>query len=268
VLGADYIGSLVGTFFGFGFGLSRYGDLGDRLNNQIDPERVTSPDDVDFASVLFTGDGVVTEGTFSVDTYVDDLPESFTEVATSDGFTIYEESVSQPAAIAIASDALIFRLSSPDDSLTGREHIERILDARAGRGDRLADQDPAADWGLRTAGGHQFIIASRGDPSVEGSENSDQNYNPVADTSLEDVAKTMLVSGTSIQTSNGQPSSATFDTALAHTDPPISQSAIEDEYSESDATISVSVSDGKQDGTQRVHISGEFAEGFFRTLGN
>jgi hypothetical protein len=257
LVAAPMVGSIFMTIFGLGFGLVSYGGVSQRLNNQFDTESVEADSDLAISSVLSTPDGFVIEGEFDTETYAMALPASFSEVDERDGFTVYENDAEEPAAIAIRSDTLIFNTGGSDSGLASQDAIGRILDARGGDTDRFADLSPDADWVLRTAGSHSFVIGSADDSELE--SRGEQTFNPVAGTPLADISTALLVSGSSITTSDGEPSGADADTALTHTDDPVEAGAVEDAYANSDADISVSTADGDSEGTQRVHISGSFA---------
>lgn len=256
---APFIGSIFVTVFGFGFGLAAYGGVADRLNNQLDPESVESKDDITMTSVLFTPDGFVVEGDFDTEAYSNDLPESFTDIDSRNGFTIYENDSENPAAIAISSDTLIFKNSTSDSGIPSRDAIARVLDVREGNIDRFVDLNTDADWVLRKGGSHQFVVGSTEDADLE--NNSERSFNPVEGTPLEDISTSLFVSGASIQTSGGEVSGAEADTALTHTEDPVEQSAIQDSYANSDADISVNISEEDSESTQRVHINADFSGG-------
>lgn len=256
---APFIGSIFVTVFGFGFGLAAYGDVADRLNNQLDPESVESKDDITMTSVLFTPDAFVVEGDFDTEAYSNDLPESFTEIDSRNGFTIYENDGDDPAAIAISSDTLVFKNGGSDNGISSRNAIGRVLDAREGNIDRFVDLSSDADWVLRKGGSHQFVVGSTEDPELE--NNTERSFNPVERTPLEDVSTSLFVSGASIQTSGGEVSGAEADTGLTHTEDSVKQSAIRESYANSDADISVNTSEGDSEGAQRVHISADFSAG-------
>jgi len=254
---APLIGSIFSTVFGLGFGLAAYGGIADRLNEQLDPESIDSEEDITMASVLFTPDAFVIEGEFDTEAYANDLPESFSEVDSRNGFTVYETDGDSPAGIAISSETLIFKNSNSDSEISPREAIGRVLDAREGNIDRFVDLKPDADWVLRKGGAHQFVIGSTEDPQLE--NNTESSYNPVDGTPLEDISTSVVVSGSSIQTSGGEVSGADADTALTHTDEPVQESAIQEAYADSEADISVNTSDGDSEDTQRVHINANFS---------
>lgn len=252
-------GSIFATLFGLGFGLGNYGELGTRINDQFDAESVESPDDVDLSSVLFVSNAVVLSGEFDTEAYTGDLPDSFSETDSREGFTVYEASGEDSGAVAIGEEALVvggLNSDSPESALAG---VERVLDTRAGEADRFADRGPDADWTLRRAGSHDFVIASTDDSEMDDSGSDEDTYDPVAGTPLASVPTALLVSGASVQTSGGEPSGAVADTALTHTGDAVEKSAIEESYTDSDADISVTVNEGEEDGSQRVSISGRFS---------
>lgn len=249
-------GSILATVFGLGFGLGNYGELGTRINDQFDAKSVDSPDDVDLSSVLFVSNAVVLSGTFDTEAYAGDLPNSFTETDSRDGFTIYEASGDGSGAIAIGEDALVVGGLNSDSSESALTGVERVLDTRAGEADRFADRGPDADWTLRQAGSHDFVVVSTGDSRMNDSGGNGETYDPVAGTPLASVPVSLVVSGASVQTSGGEPSGAVANTALTHTGDPVEKSAIEESYTDSDADISVTVNEGEEDSGQRVSISG------------
>lgn len=252
-------GSIFATLFGLGFGLGNYGELGARINDQFDAESVESPDDVDLSSVLFVSNAIVLSGEFDTESYADDLPDSFSETDSREGFTVYEASSDGSGAVAIAEEALVVGGLNSDSSESALAGVERVLDTRAGETDRFVERGPDADWTLRQAGSHDFVVASTDDSEVESGESDEQNYDPVAGTPLASVPTTLVVSGASVQTSGGEPSGAVADTALTHTGDSVEKSAIEESYTDSDADISVTVDEGEEDGSQRVAISGQFS---------
>jgi hypothetical protein len=258
LIGAPVTGSIIVTAFSFGLGLGAYGDLGERLNSQFDPDGNVTEEENDLEGILFTPNAVVINGSFDTEVYSEELPSSFEEATERGSYTLYTEGNDEASAIAISSERLVFNISGADSEESPRAAVERVLDARAGDVPRLTEEDAEAKWALQTAGSHTFVIGSFGDTQVETDGSSDRTYNPVAGTPLEDVPASPTVSGASIQTSGGEPSGATADTALAHTEDPVEESAIREAYTGSAAEISVSTSQGQSEDIQRVHISGEF----------
>lgn len=172
---APLVASVFVTYFGFGLG--SYGELGERLNDQLDQEADLSQEDVDISSILFTPAAVTVEGSFSVETYRDAPPETFSGTESSGGYTIYEADGEDSAAIALSSDAIVFHLAVSENGPTAREAVEGVLDVRAEDGQRLSDADPEAAWVLPMAGSHQFVIAGFGDPELESGGDGERTYN-------------------------------------------------------------------------------------------
>lgn len=262
LLSTPVAGSLLVVVFGLGFGLLRYGAVGERLAGQFDQSEADSAADLSASSVLFTPTGVVVEGTFDQEAYVEDLPAAFSEVGTHGDFTLFADAGENPAAIAISEAAIVFQTGATSNGTAPEAAVEHLLDTRAGEAARLTDENPDVAWALRTAGSHGFAVVTVGDTTVEAGQ-GERAFDPVAGTPLADVATSVLVSGASIRGEDGSVTGADADTALTHTDEPVERSAVADAYEGSDAEVTVTVSDGDADGSQRVHVSAAFDQRSF-----
>lgn len=255
-------GSVFVALFGLGFGLAAYGDLGTRINDQLDPGESETADDLELSSILFVSNATVLTGSFDTEAYTEALPDSFAETESRDGFTVYEGEADgegeDGGAVAIGEEALVLGGLANDGPESALEGVERVLDARAGEIDRFADRSADAEWTLRTAGSHDFVVVSTEDTEVEGGGDGGQTYDPVAGTPLESLPTSVIASGASVQTSGGEPSGAEADTALTHTGDPVEAADVESAYADSDTDISVSVSEGEASDSQRVHVDGSF----------
>lgn len=256
LLVSPIITSLLALVFGFGLGLVGFGELGQRFSNITE-----TGSDADVATVTFAADTVVIRGSFVTETYVDDLPNSFSETETRGAFTVYEESDEEPLALAISSEMLVLSLGDAEDSVSGPEAVANVLDAEAGDIDRLADRSPDDDWAIRTAGSHTFVLGGGRDTEYEA---GDTTVDPLAGTSLVDAETDLLVNGASIDTLDEQVNSASSELALTHTSAPVEQSELADVYADSEADVTISVSEADRDGAQRVSISADFSD---RSLG-
>lgn len=255
LLAGPVVGSLFALVFGFGFGLSRFGELGGRLGRLREGDA-----DTDVTSVTFVADTVVVEGSFDADADAGDLPDSFTETGTRGEFTVYEDAGSE-LAVALSDDLLVLSFATEDDGVAGGEAVAHVLDVTVGEGERRADRSADDEWVLRTAGSHDFVVGSARDTEYDA---GDGTVDPLAGTSLAGVDPTLLVSGASIDAFDGQVRRASSDLALTHTASPVERAALEDVYAESEADVSVSVADGDAEDTQRVHVSADFSD---RSLG-
>lgn len=252
LLVSPIIASLFALVFGFGLGLVGYGELGARFSD-ITEEGSNS----DLETVTFGADAAVIRGSFDTELYANDLPNSFSETETRGVFTVYEESGGAPLAIAISSEMLVLSLVNAEDSVSGPEAVVNVLDAEAGDIDRLAERSPDDDWVLRTAGSHTFVLGSGRDTEYDAGDNT---IDPLAGTSLSPVNTDLLVNGASIEALGEQVDSASSDLALTHTSSPVEQSELSDVYAESEAEVTVSVSEAARDGAQRVSISADFSK--------
>lgn len=250
MLASPIVGSVFVLAFGFGFGLMGFGDLGKRLNDATE-----GGPDSDISSVTFVAETIVVRGSFDTDEYAADLPESFSETETRDGYTIYEESGESPLAVAIGSEMLVLSMTGSSEEVSGPEAVAHVLDAETGASDRLADRDGDADWALRTAGAHTFVIGTGRDPEYEA---GDTTFNPLAGTPLAEASLNLLVNGASIDAFDEEVRSASSDLAMTHTDDPVDESELAAVYDDSQADVSVSVSEADEEGAQRVSISAEF----------
>lgn len=264
LLAAPVIGSLFAVGLGLAFGLVGFGSFGERIFSQFEGElgneETPVAEDVELQGITFAGGVVVFEGDFDTDAYVESLPNSFAESESRDGYTIYEDSEDGSSdVIAISGNTIVVGFRDGENGLNATESLERVLDAETGVGDRFVDQYPDAEWALRTAGNHGFVLGSVGDTEVEQSEGDDSSFDPLSGTALSEVDASIVVSGASIDIGNNVVDSANADTALTHTSEPVTQSEVEEMYSESDADVSVSASEAEEDGAQRVRISASFS---------
>jgi hypothetical protein len=260
---APVVGSLLTVVFGLGFGLSPYGDAGGRINENVNFEELEAADESDVSTVTFVTDAIVITGSFSTEEYIRDLPSSFSEESTRDGYTIYISGQDDTAAIAISEDTVVVSTVSEDSGQTGQEAVTTVLDVQAGEEDRLAQSDDDIKWALQTAGNHTFVFGTFGDTEIEAGNNEedDSQYNPLAGSPVSDAPATALVSGASIDSdSGGDINSASADTALVHTGDPLDQSTLNEFYSDSDADVTASVSSGEAEDSQRVSLSASFSE--------
>ena len=188
------------------------------------------------------------------------LHDGFETAAEREAYTVSTDG--DEAAIAVSEEAIVVATGTFDDTdgpATAREAVTRVLDARLGTADRLADRSPDAEWVLRQAGTHDFVVGGE-NTSVDGADDGDRTYDPLAGTPLAGAQTSLIVSGASVELTGGEATNARADTALVNTGDAVSQSALESVYADSDATVSVTVSeaaDGDDPG-QRVHVTGEF----------
>lgn len=264
LLAAPIVGSLFAVSLGLGFGLSGFGSVSERIFSQFEgdfrTEETSVETDDELQSITFAGGAVAFEGTFDTEAYVKDLPASFAESESRDGYTIYQDTDEGSSnVIAINNSTIVTSFGDNEGGLTASGSLQRVIDAKTGAGERFVDQYPDADWALRTAGNNGFVLVSAGDTEVEQNEEGDSTYDPLSGTALSQVDASVLVSGASINVDNSSVGSANADTAITHTSDPVEQADIEEIYANSEADVSVSVSEAEEEGAQRVSISANFS---------
>ncbi|MEZ3145593.1 hypothetical protein [Halobaculum sp. MBLA0143] len=260
LVAAPVSAGLLAALLGLGFGLQGYGDAGSRLVAPLYPDRTDVEDEVGLRGLTFVAGVVVATGAFDTAAFDDALPDGFETAAEREAYTVSTDG--DEAAIAVSEEAIVVATGTFDDTdgpATAREAVTRVLDARLGTADRLADRSPDAEWVLRQAGTHDFVGGGE-NTSVDGADDGDRTYDPLAGTPLAGAQTSLIVSGASVELTGGEATNARADTALVNTGDAVSQSALESVYADSDATVSVTVSeaaDGDDPG-QRVHVTGEF----------
>jgi len=264
-------GAALVVLFGLGFGLASYGDYGSTITDQLSNEELESPSDSDVSAVTFASSAAVVQGSFDTESYGGALPDSFSEGESRNGYTLHSSDDDETLATAISGDSLVIAFVDDDEetSITGTDALNRVLDAEAGDVDRMADISDDTDWTLRNAGDNSFVIGygsavggeSGGDGEDSGTDTSD--FNPLSSTPLENAELSAVVSGASVDSFQDRALSADAQTAAINTGEGVEASAIEDTYSESDASVSADTSEGSTNDAQRVLISATFQDETF-----
>lgn len=256
------VGSAFTVAFALGFGLASYGDFGTKVSDDMDIENFNiDPSESAVDAALYHSDGLVLYGSFDSEDYNGDaLPDGFSETETRDGFTVYSNTGSDgvPTA-AISDDRLVFTFASGQDGPTGAESMTRTLNTMAGDADRFADRSADAEWALKNAANHTFVIGG----VTRDSSSDDSDYNPAVG-ALQEVDAEVSIAGASVDSSDGELTGANADYALFHTGDPVDSGAVEDAYTEGgdgSVDVSVSTSSGDGEGVERVHVSGSFSDG-------
>jgi hypothetical protein len=162
--------TLVGAFgaLALGFSLITYPFVGDLIGDVSGERQSTnattrdSPEVGEMTGMLMTGDAVVMEGSFDLDT-IEANAENYEVVDERDEFTIYEGSSSgfismEGNSFAVSEDAIVFSMVEEE----GRTVVGTMLDTRAGEAERMADRSDDAEWALKTAGHGHIAVGAWG----------------------------------------------------------------------------------------------------------
>lgn len=261
LVSAPLFGSLVIVGFAIGFGLTRYGDLGSQLADDMAVEDFQrDPSETPVEAVLYTSESIVVYGSFDGDAYTGDaLPDGFSETDSRDGFTVYQDTDSDGVpSTAISDDQLVFSLVPGKEEVTGDDAMTRTLDTMAGDYDRFGDRDADTEWVVRAGGNHTFVFGG----DATGSSDDESEYNPSVGP-LRDIDPAVAVAGTSVESSDGELTGAESDYALHHSGDSVEASAAEEAYTEGEGDgvdVTVTTASGEGDGVERVRVSGSFTD--------